>query len=144
MSADSSASADGNSNSTAKGLTGTKLSTAFTVNDVQKSLSWYRDVVGFTVDEKFEHEGKLHAVALKAGAVELMIGQDDGAKGWDRVKGQGLAVYITTSENVDEIAKRIKAAGGELESEPMDTPWGARIFALRDPDGFKLVISTER
>jgi hypothetical protein len=30
-----------------------------------------------------------------------------------------------------------------LESEPADA-WGARVFRLRDPDGFKLVISSER
>jgi uncharacterized glyoxalase superfamily protein PhnB len=28
-----------------------------------------------------------------------------------------------------------------LQSEPADMPWGARIFRLVDPDGFKLVIS---
>ncbi len=144
MSSDTSASADGNSNSAAKGLTGNTLSTAFTVNDIQKSLAWYRDVVGFAIDQEYEREGKLQAVAMKAGAVRMLIGQDDGAKGWDRVKGQGSVVQITTSENVDEIANRIKAAGGQLETEPMDTPWGSRQFALLDPDGFKLVISTER
>ncbi len=40
------------------------------------------------------------------------------------------------------LAMRIKRAGGALESEPADTPWGARVFRLRDPDGFRLTISS--
>jgi uncharacterized glyoxalase superfamily protein PhnB len=120
------------------------LAASLTVKDLQKSLAWYRDVVGFTVDQKHEREGKLRAVSLKAGDVRILIGQDDGAKGWDRVKGEGFSLQITTDQNVDEIAKRIKALGGTLESEPADTPWGARLFRLRDPDGFKLVISSDR
>ena len=67
------------------------LSVSLTVKDLDKSLVWYQDVVGFTVDQKYEREGKLRAVALKAGEVRVLIGQDDGAKGWDRVKGEGFS-----------------------------------------------------
>ncbi len=119
-----------------------RLSASLTVKDLEKSLAWYHDVVGFTVDRRHEREGKLRAVSLKAGDVRILIGQDDGAKGWDRVKGEGFSLQITTDQNVDEIAKRIKALSGKLEMEPTDTPWGARIFRLKDPDGFKLTISS--
>jgi uncharacterized glyoxalase superfamily protein PhnB len=81
-------------------------------------------------------------VALKAGDVQISINQDDGAKGWDRVKGEGFSLRITTDQSVDEIAKRIKELGGTLDSEPADMPWGVRMFRLRDPDGFKLAISS--
>jgi uncharacterized glyoxalase superfamily protein PhnB len=123
---------------------GRALSASLTVKDLQKSLSWYCDVVGFTVDRRIEREGKLRAVSLKAGSVRLVINQDDGAKGWDRIKGEGFSLQITTGQSIDEIANRIKQRGGSLESEPADMPWGARICRLRDPDGYKLVISTER
>lgn len=119
------------------------LSASLTVKDLQRSLAWYRDVLGFAVDREFEREGKLRAVSLRAGAVQILIGQDDGAKGLDRVKGEGCSLRLTTTQNVDEIAKRIKELGGTLESEPADIS-GARVFRLRDPDGFKLVISSER
>lgn len=122
---------------------GRTLSASLTVKDIRKSMAWYRDVVGFTVDEQHEQDGKPVAVALKAGAVKLMLNQDDGAKG-ERVKGEGFSVYITTAQNIDELATRIKAAGGTLESEPADMRWGARLFRLKDPDGFRLVIASER
>ena len=120
------------------------LSVSFTVKNLQASLAWYRDAVGFTVEKEYERGGKVTAVTLKAGTVQILLGQDDGAKGMDRVKGQGLSVQFTTAQNVDEIAKRIKAHGSTLESEPTDMPWGVRAFRVKDPDGFALVISTER
>ncbi len=118
------------------------LSVSLTVKDLRRSLAWYRDVVGFTVDREFERDGKLRSVSLKAGDVRMLINQDDGAKGWDRVKGLGFSLRLTTDQNVDEMAARIKERGGTLESEPADMPWGARIFRLRDPDGFRLTISS--
>jgi lactoylglutathione lyase len=124
-------------------LRGRTLAASLTVKDLQKSLVWYQDVVGFTVDRKHEREGKLMAVTLKAGDVRLLLGQDDGAKGWDRVKGEGFSLQITTAQSVDEIAERIRKCGGLLASEPADMPWGARVFRLLDPDGFKLTISSD-
>ncbi len=118
------------------------LAASLTVKDLEKSLAWYRDVVGFTVDRKHEREGTLIAVSLQAGDVQILITQDDGAKGWDRAKGEGFSLRFTTDQNVDEIAKLIKERGGILQSEPADTPWGQRVFRVRDPDGFRLVISS--
>jgi uncharacterized glyoxalase superfamily protein PhnB len=118
------------------------LAASLTVRNLQKSLTWYHDVVGFAVERNYERDGELRAVALKAGNVRLLIGQDDGAKGWDRVKGEGFSLMITTDQNIDEIANRIKELGGTLESEPADMPWGPRMFRLQDPDGFKFVISS--
>jgi predicted enzyme related to lactoylglutathione lyase len=122
---------------------GRSLAASLTVSDLQRSLTFYRDVVGFTVDRKFEREGRLAAVALKAGAVELLLGQDDGAKGEGRVKGEGFSLQITTSQDVDALAKRIQDRGGLLTTEPADV-WGARVFRMQDPDGFRLTISSQR
>jgi uncharacterized glyoxalase superfamily protein PhnB len=119
------------------------LSASLTVRDLQMSLAWYRDVLGFTVARTFERAGTQFAASLRAGAVPILLTQDDGARGSDRVKGEGISLQLTTGQNADELARRIKARGGTLESEPADG-WGARVFRLRDPDGFKLVISSER
>ena len=120
------------------------LTASFTVKDLPQSLAWYRDVLGFTVDEEYQREGKVVAVTLKAGAVEMLINQDDGAKGWDRVKGEGCSLMFTTVQDVDALAKRIVAKGGTLVTEPTDMPWGARMFRVADPDGFKLVFSKDK
>ena len=82
--------------------------------------------------------------AVKAGDIEMLINQDDGAKGWDRVKGEGFSLMFTTIQDVDTLAKRIVAKGGKLATEPTDMPWGARMFRVQDPDGFKLVFSMDK
>ena len=126
------------------GFEARSLSTSLTVKDLEASLAWYRDVVGFTVNQQHERDGVVRAVSFSAGAVQLLINQDDGAKGMDRVKGEGFSLMFTTSQDVDAIARGITERGGTLDSEPADMPWGARIFRLRDPDGFRLVITSER
>ena len=113
-------------------------SVSITVKDVQKSLGWYRDVLGMGVERSVERDGKVVFVALKAGDVRISLNQDDGVKGWDRVKGLGFSINIAVTEDIDAIASRIKASGGTLDSEPVDASWGARYFALTDPDGYKL------
>ena len=113
-------------------------SVSMTVKDIQKSLAWYCDVLGLGVERAVDRDGKLAFVALKAGDVRISLNQDDGAKGWDRIKGQGFSVNISVTEDIDAIANRIKASGGKLDSEPVDAAWGARYFTLTDPDGYKL------
>jgi uncharacterized glyoxalase superfamily protein PhnB len=121
---------------------GSALSASLTVGDLQASRAWYETVLGFEVDRLHEREGQLIAVSLRAGEVRILLGQDDGAKGVDRQKGEGMSLLITTEQSVDSIAARIRANGGELDTEPTDTPWGARIFRVRDPDGFRLTFSS--
>src|SRR5690349_11963154 len=119
------------------------LGVSLTVKDLAKSIAWYRDVAAFVVDETWERDGKMVGASLKAGDVDMLLNQDDGAKGWDRVKGEGFSMMLTTTMDIDRYAADIKSRGGVLETEPADMPWGARVFRLKDPDGFKLVISKE-
>ena len=126
------------------GLQGTALSVSFTVKELKSSIAWYRDVLGFTVSQEYERDGGLRAAAMTAGPVRILLNQDDGAKGWTRVKGEGFAVQVTTDQSIDALADRAKANGGKLDLDPTDTPWGARLFRITDPDGFKLSISSPR
>jgi lactoylglutathione lyase len=122
------------------GLRLRSASPSFTVNDIDKSLAWYRDVLGFTAGDRWEMDGVLRGVELSAGDVLFMIGQDDWQKGRDRVKGVGVRLYCETDQDIDKIAARIKAAGGTLAQEPADQSWGYREISLDDPDGYKLTI----
>ena len=116
-------------------------SPSFTVNDLEKSLAWYRDILGLVIEERWEREGRLTGVALRAGGVTFMIGQDDWKKGRDRVKGEAFRLYCETTQDVDRLAAQIKARGGRLAQEPLDESWGARVLSVEDPDGFKITIA---
>ena len=116
---------------------------AITATDLQASLAWYRDILGFIVAEEYEQEDRLMGVQLQAGNVQIMLGQDDFAKGRDRQKGAGLRFFCTSAQDVDQLAAAIKERGGKLAHEPTDQPWGTRDFGVVDPDGFNISISTE-
>jgi uncharacterized glyoxalase superfamily protein PhnB len=118
------------------------IQAALTANDLQKSLAWYRDVLGFAVDRQHERDGKLVAVSLKAGDVRILLAQDDGAKGMDRTKGEGISLQFTTDQDIDALANRVREQGGTFATEPTTAPWGARMFRVQDPDGFRLTFSS--
>ena len=123
-------------------LQGDSLDASLTVKNLEASTTWYTTVFGFTVDRRHERGGKLIAVSLRAGAVRILLTQDDGSKGLDRIKGEGFSMQITTKQNADELAAAIKAHGVTLDTEPMTAPHGPRIFRVRDPDGFRFTISS--
>lgn len=125
-------------------LLGKELTASLTVNDLAASAAWYENVAGFAVTQKYEREGKLMAVSFSAGDVHILITQDDGKQGADRVKGAGFSLMITTTQDIDALAAAIRAAGGVLEGDPQTTPWGQRMFRLRDPDGFRFTIASPR
>ena len=127
----------------AAGLVARSLEASLSVRDLSASVAWYRDVIGFSVLREYRRDEKVFAVALQAGSVELLLTQDDGAKGLDRAKGDGFSLQLTTPQHIDELAARIKARGGVLESEPFVMA-GKRAFRLRDPDGFRFTISSPR
>ena len=116
--------------------------TGLTVDDLARSLAFY-EALGFTVTQRWDQDGTLMSVMMRAGELELGLNQDDWKKGRNRQKGIGTRLNIETRQNIDEIAARVKAAGFALDMEPFDTQWKTRQFELTDPSGFKLTVSSE-
>ena len=115
---------------------------SLTVDDLKKSIVFY-ETLGFTVDERWEDNGTLLGVMMRAGKTQLGLNQDDWKKGRDRQKGIGMRLSMLTTQKVDEIAERARGAGITLKSEPHDTEWNSRAFEVVDPSGFILTIASE-
>lgn len=98
--------------------------------------------LGFEIEDRWEHDGQLMGLMLKAGEVRLGINQDDGKKGSDRKKGLGVSFYIEVENDIDKLAAAVKAAGVPLKMEPHDTEWGTRAFQVIEPTGFALTITS--
>lgn len=113
-----------------------------TVNDLEASVAWYRDVLGCAVAKEWTREGRMTAATMRAGNVDFLLQQDDFGKGRDRKKGEGLRLYLQTRQDIDQLAAAITRGGGTLTQEPTDQRWGARDLAVVDPDGFKISITT--
>src|ERR1043165_4065930 len=103
------------------------LSPFLTTSDLQRSIAFYRDVLGFVVGEEWRENGELGGCEIHAGAITFMLNQDDFAKGRDRQKGIGHRLWCHTAQDLDRLAAEIKARGGKLDEERQDLPWGDRV-----------------
>ncbi|MFD9359497.1 VOC family protein [Streptomyces sp. NPDC060031] len=133
-----------------------KLSQCFiAVDDHDKALVFYRDVLGLEVrnDVGFEGMRWVTVGAPSQPGVEIVLEPplaDPNASPADRqamaellAKGLLRGVIFTT-DDCDDTFERIRAAGGEVLQEPIDQPYGVRDCAFRDPAGNMLRFSQPR
>ena len=118
-----------------------RLAPSFTVDDLQRTISFFEGL-GFGIEERWEDQGVLLGVMLRAGDARIGVSQDDWKKGRDRQKGIGVRLFLETTQDIEQVAARAKSAGIVLDTEPHDTPWGSKAFEVTDPSGFKLTISS--
>ena len=130
------------STATESALQAKTITPSLTVDDLTASIRFFEGL-GFVVEEKWEDNGKLNGVMLRAGAANIGLSQDDWQKGRDRKKGVALRIFIETAQNIDELATRARQAGIKLTVEPHDTEWGTRAFEVIEPSGFLMTISSQ-
>jgi uncharacterized glyoxalase superfamily protein PhnB len=118
------------------------VSPTFTVDNLQQSVAFFEGL-GFAIEERWEENGTLLGVMLRAGDASINLSQDDWKKGRGRQKGVGMRIFVSTTQDIDQLAADAKQAGITLDTEPHDTPWGSRAFEVTEPSGFKLTISSE-
>lgn len=124
-----------------------KLSHCFIpVDDHDKALAFYRDVLGLEVRTDVEFEGMRWVTLVSPAQPDVQIVleppvADPNASEADRKAGAELlakgllrAVHFTTHD-LDGLFDRVQASGAEVLSEPMDQPYGMRDCAFRDPAG---------
>jgi catechol 2,3-dioxygenase-like lactoylglutathione lyase family enzyme len=126
---------------TATMLRAQSLAVTITASDLERSIRFYTEGLGFVVTERYESDGTLRGVMMEAGEAELGLSQDDFAKGRNRIKGAGMGIYIVTDQDIGAIARQARAAGITLEGDPAPLPWGPMGFRVTDPDGFKLTLA---
>lgn len=122
-------------------LLGRSIMPSLTVNDLKASEAFFTGL-GFEIEDRWEQDGKLLGLMLKAGEARLGLSQDDGKKGMDRLKGVGVRLYVEADGDINAVAARAVAAGVTLHREPHDTEWGARAFEVIEPSGFLLTIAS--
>ncbi|NDZ70098.1 VOC family protein [Streptomyces sp. SID10362] len=116
------------------------------VDDHDKALAFYRDVLGMEVRGDIGFEG-MRWVTVGSPAqpdVDIVLEPplaDPNASAADKAamaellaKGHLRGVILAT-DDVDATFERIRAAGAEVLQEPVDQPYGVRDCAFRDPAG---------
>ncbi len=127
------------------------------VSDVETSIAFYRDALGFEVVASMQNSGRTYWARLHSGPASLML--SDGPARWlphdDSVehdhsapwpgpgREQGLAISEATwlyVDDADAAHARLRSMGFDPVDDPVDHSYGVRDFAVRDPDGYYYVI----
>ena len=124
-----------------------KLRNCFiSVHDHDEALAFYRDLLGLEVSSDVKYEGMRWTTVGAKGqpGVQIVLEPplaDPNAPAADRrvmkemlAKGQLRGVIFST-DDCDATFEHIRAGGGEVLQEPMDTAYGVRDCAFRDPSG---------
>jgi lactoylglutathione lyase len=118
---------------------------ALFVVDVERSLIFYRDVLGFSFDKPTKIDSaEGYSGKLKIGLYDrLWLSKLFGDRGEQPISGNPflLSMSVDNLDQVyDQMCERQTAIPIDIISPPQIMPWGQKILFLRDPDGNLLEI----
>ena len=103
------------------------------VRDLEKTMAFYTEVLGFTVDSTWGPEGEPEGCILDRGDATLLFHEDgDGDPAMN-----GVIVL-----NVDDVMELYAEIGDEATVlwGPEVYDYGLREFAIEDPDGYRIAL----
>ena len=124
---------------------------AIAVRDLEESIKFYTEVLGFELKERRRTEGKQTAMVsavLKAGPVTVVLLQ--GTTPESQVSrfvehfGPGVQHLALGVENLPEMAEELKAAGMEFDTTVISSPGLRQIFSKRDAGSGQMFEFIER
>lgn len=122
------------------------------VDDQDKALAFYRDVLGLQVNTDADL-GEMRwltvnppsqptvQIVLEPVSMGGMRSDEDAAAITELMAKGTLNALIFQSDDVDADFERVRATGAEIMQEPIDQAYGVRDCAFRDPSGNHLRLS---
>ncbi len=115
-------------------------------NDLEKSVTFYTGVLGFSIAMKMEMaEAGLSAVFVEKTGSKIELMEYRGNNAPRRSKGVEIAIgghsipindHITFSvDNIEETVNEFKEKGVIFSLEPMELEGGIKLASFKDPDG---------
>jgi lactoylglutathione lyase len=111
------------------------------VSDVDASLRFYMDRLGFSSPWRFEADGKTYVAQVDRQGCALIL-----ARHWPEKVGKGL-MFISLNvepETREAATAALDALRAELEARGVpvkDGSWGYRLLVVDDPDGNQLLFN---
>ena len=105
------------------------------VTDVEASLLFYVNRLGFTSRWRYDEEGRAHVAQVERQGCALIL-----AGTWPEKTGKGLMFISMNLEPKMQIAA-LDALRAELEAKGVpvkEGSWGYRLLVVDDPDGNQL------
>lgn len=113
------------------------------VKNMEKSIQFYRDGMGFKTDEKsnqpaviFFNTSGTKLELFPIGSLAKDINEKNPPKITTGFSGFTLSYNTKTKEEVDRIIERARMAGAKIEKEPQDVFWGGYHAYFSDLDGY--------
>ena len=106
------------------------------VKDVNASIRFYVERLGFTSPWRYEENGKGHVAQVEGLGCALIL-----ADTWPDKAGKGLMFISLNAENIEAQVAGLDALRVELESKGVavkEGSWGYRVLVVDDPDGNQL------
>ena len=104
--------------------------------DVERAMTFYRDMLGFKLIEDFRYEGKPVYARMHApggdGTIALHQAGPDSP-----VSSDGVRLYFEIRE-LDDFCRKLQQKGFYITKMPQMMPWGWRHAYLNDPDGHEI------
>ncbi len=124
--------------------------TGITVNDLEKSINWYKNNFGFEEVKRFEKPSlKLRGASLKLGEnfLEIICPYDFNSdfankrtNVIDALSAGGINHLALSVDNIEDSYKKLGESGAELISDLIES----RYFFCRDLDGVVLEIKGKK
>lgn len=117
------------------------MTASFLVASIERSVEFYRDVLGFEVTfQTTAPDGKLGHAEVRSGAAAVMFDRLDWApEAANAPRGNGTNLYFDVGDaDIDAYYERVRGRGADVAQEIHDQFWGDRHFVIRDPDGYHL------
>jgi len=122
------------------------VSPFLTVQDPEAAMRFYEKAFGFEQAYANEQDGRVvHAEMKYMGATVLLLtleGQHEPHMKTPKHSETDMpAVFCVYMKNVDDAFARAISSGATSVFEPKDVPWGERMCQVRDPDGYRWLLS---
>jgi len=106
------------------------------VTDVEASLRFYVDRLGFTSPWRYEEDGRVGVAQVERQGCALILSDH-----WPQKAGKGLMFISVNAEGREAVIAALDALRAELEAKGVavkDGSWGYRLLVIDDPDGNQL------
>jgi catechol 2,3-dioxygenase-like lactoylglutathione lyase family enzyme len=118
----------------------TSLAPQFLVDDLAKSVAWYRERLGFEPD--FVYESFYASVSRDGFSIHLKWAPKTTADRTNRKQNEHLDAYIGVRE-IESLFDELAAKGANIIRPLEARPWGCKDFYVEDLDGYLLCFSEE-
>ena len=124
----------------------TTLWPTLTVADVDASLAFYSDKLGFKSDLRLRgDDGKTFLGSVEVGDTVIMFESPDPNdlpdSGHGARSGVRLTICFPESQDIDAFYTELRGKDVSIACEIGDRFWGNRDFTVSDPDGYHLIIA---